>query len=167
MLKAAINDVETFDFVWEGVEHVSRTISRCAILESLYLHQNHQAKPDIQNAVIQLYASILTIFRKPLLTTIRTQQVSRKCSELGQFCFQRRVRISIEFDSPGVNPLSRACVSCANGVTRPAGLRQGTCAPAMYLVSFSLELSFFPQLRIFVNGSILQAELLVRHCSEL
>ena len=96
------------------------------------------------------------------------QSFDARAMELLQYLECDRIDIKhSNCDSPGVNPLSRAYVSCANGVTRPAGLRQGTCAPAMYLVSFSLELSFFPQLRIFVNCSILQAELLVRHCPEL
>ncbi|KAL5391936.1 hypothetical protein PMIN04_007501 [Paraphaeosphaeria minitans] len=59
VLQVAVNDVQTFGAMAEGVEFVSDMVTRCAIIEDLYLQGTSEAKTQLEQAVVKLYTKIL------------------------------------------------------------------------------------------------------------
>lgn len=68
VLQISINDVEIFGAVAEGVEIVTRLISRCAVYEVVYLapraEEQDAAQLMLQEDIISLYSSILLYLAK-------------------------------------------------------------------------------------------------------
>ncbi|KAL9040871.1 MAG: hypothetical protein Q9214_004314, partial [Letrouitia sp. 1 TL-2023] len=61
-LQVAINDVQIFGALVEGLQVVSEIISRYAAFESLYLQRSSSVKGQLRNSIIATYASILFFF---------------------------------------------------------------------------------------------------------
>ena len=59
ILQVAIGDIVKFDFVVKGVESIARMIGRYAIFEDVYLRRISKATTELENALIQLYSTIL------------------------------------------------------------------------------------------------------------
>ena len=59
ILQVAIGDIVRFDFVVKGVESIARLIGRYAIFEDVYLRRTSKATTELENALIQLYSTIL------------------------------------------------------------------------------------------------------------
>lgn len=59
ILQVAINDIVKFDFVVKGVESIARMIGRYAIFEDVYLRRVSKASTELEDALIQLYSTIL------------------------------------------------------------------------------------------------------------
>jgi hypothetical protein len=64
LLQVAINDAESFGAMAEGVEFVSRSITRYELIERLYLEKDSMAKVDLRQAVIVQHASVLQYLSK-------------------------------------------------------------------------------------------------------
>ena len=68
LLQITLNDAQTFGAIAEGVETVSRLISRYAIFEAAYLHSSGRtpsaAQRKLSEALIVLYSAILTYLAK-------------------------------------------------------------------------------------------------------
>jgi hypothetical protein len=64
LLQVAINDAESFGAMAEGVEFVSRSITRYELIERLYLEKDSMAKVDLRRAVLDQYAAILQYLSK-------------------------------------------------------------------------------------------------------
>lgn len=60
----AVNDKLVFGDTIENLETVSHLITRYAILEHLYLQRTSPATAQLQDAVVRLYAEILTFLAK-------------------------------------------------------------------------------------------------------
>ncbi|KAI9888993.1 MAG: hypothetical protein M1814_006051 [Vezdaea aestivalis] len=58
-LQCAVNDVETFGCVLEGMELVSHLINRYAIFEKLYLRKELLITDQLRRALIRLYSAVL------------------------------------------------------------------------------------------------------------
>ena len=90
VLQIFVNDSETFGAMMEGVEQVSFLITRCTILESLYLSSSCQSSGtrQLREAIIKLYVSILRYLAKArryfdrgtakrmLVASVKTPQMS-------------------------------------------------------------------------------------------
>ena len=63
-LKASIDDNEAFAAMIEGVEAVSNMIARYIIFEDVYFRQPTSASDRLQQAMVVLYASILSFLAK-------------------------------------------------------------------------------------------------------
>ena len=59
ILQVAIGDIVRFDFVVKGMESIARMIGRYAIFEDVYLCHTSKATTELENALIQLYSTIL------------------------------------------------------------------------------------------------------------
>ena len=59
ILQVAIGDIVRFDFVVKGTEKIARMIGRYAIFEDVYLRRTSKATTELENALIQLYSTIL------------------------------------------------------------------------------------------------------------
>ena len=59
ILQVAIGDIVRFDFVVKGMESIARMIGRYAIFEDVYLRRTSKATTELENALIQLYSTIL------------------------------------------------------------------------------------------------------------
>ena len=59
ILQVAIGDIVRFDFVVKGIESIARMIGRYAIFEDVYLRRTSKATTELENALIQLYSTIL------------------------------------------------------------------------------------------------------------
>ena len=59
ILQVAIGDIVRFDFVVKGVESIARMIGRYAIFEDVYLRRISKPTTELENALIQLYSTIL------------------------------------------------------------------------------------------------------------
>lgn len=66
LLQLSINDVQKFGAIAECLEHCSRCITRCSIVELLYLQETSAAKKNLEDALLRLYAAILTLLSKAL-----------------------------------------------------------------------------------------------------
>ncbi|KAK2798050.1 hypothetical protein FQN51_007975 [Onygenales sp. PD_10] len=55
----AVNDVNLFRHVVEGVESISGLIARYTIVEMLYLHEDFEATPLLRECITKLYTAIL------------------------------------------------------------------------------------------------------------
>jgi hypothetical protein len=64
MIKITVNDVETFGKMAEGLEQVSKLITRYTIFESLYLHVGSTIEDQLADAIARLYAAILSYLSK-------------------------------------------------------------------------------------------------------
>jgi N-terminal domain of NWD NACHT-NTPase len=64
LLQVAINDAESFGAMAEGVEFVSKSITRYELIERLYLEKDSMAKVDLRRAVIAQHAAILQYLSK-------------------------------------------------------------------------------------------------------
>ena len=64
VLQAATNDSQTFGSMAEGVELVAELITRYTIVEHLYLRRPSHAKEQLTQALIKLYARVLTYLPK-------------------------------------------------------------------------------------------------------
>lgn len=71
----AVNDINKFAFVVEGAESISRTISRYAIFEDIYLLRRSDTVAALEEALIRLYASILLYLLKVKSFSSRAQPV--------------------------------------------------------------------------------------------
>ena len=60
----AVNDVQSFGSLTEGLEVVCKTLARYAAIERIYLHQPGSAGSELEKSIISLYASILVFFSK-------------------------------------------------------------------------------------------------------
>ncbi|KAJ5109321.1 hypothetical protein N7456_005996 [Penicillium angulare] len=60
MLKIATNDFKTFDFAVDGAERISRIVARYRIIERMFLQDLSESTQQLEQALIQLYATILT-----------------------------------------------------------------------------------------------------------
>ncbi|KAL1599675.1 hypothetical protein SLS60_007478 [Paraconiothyrium brasiliense] len=59
LLQVTVNDVQTFGAMAEGVEYISNLVTRCAIIEELYLQGASEPKAQLEQAIVKLYAAIL------------------------------------------------------------------------------------------------------------
>ena len=61
VLQIVVNDSETFGAMVEAVEYISNLITRCAILENLYLRGSSlaSATDHLKDAIVKLYISVL------------------------------------------------------------------------------------------------------------
>ena len=61
VLQIAVNDSETFGAMVEAIEYISNLITRCAILENLYLRGSGlaSATDHLKDAIVKLYISVL------------------------------------------------------------------------------------------------------------
>lgn len=60
LLQISTNETEALGHIIEGVEHVTKVISRCAIIEAIYLEDCvTKAQEELRNTQITLYAAIL------------------------------------------------------------------------------------------------------------
>ncbi|KAH7072565.1 hypothetical protein FB567DRAFT_205894 [Paraphoma chrysanthemicola] len=66
ILKTSLNEVEVFGAVLQGVESVSRTLTRCTVMENLYLLSDFKISDQLREALVGLYAAILTFLGKSL-----------------------------------------------------------------------------------------------------
>lgn len=66
LLQLSINDVQTFGAIAESLETCSMSIARCSIIELLYLRESSMARKDLEDALVRLYAAILTLLSKAL-----------------------------------------------------------------------------------------------------
>jgi hypothetical protein len=64
LLQVAVNDNQTFGAMAEGVAFVSNVITRCAIIEDLYLPGVSAAKHQLTQAIIKLYTATLKYLLK-------------------------------------------------------------------------------------------------------
>ena len=66
MLQIAVNDSETLGAMIEGIEQVAHLITRCKILESIYLRADSQSSTteQLKEAIVKLYVSILRYLSK-------------------------------------------------------------------------------------------------------
>lgn len=60
----AVNDVQIFGSLAEGLEEVCKIIARYAAIERLYLHQSASIETLLENSIVALYTSILVFFSK-------------------------------------------------------------------------------------------------------
>ena len=58
------NDFETFEAMAGGLEYVSSLVVRYAILETLYLRDASEARRYLSDAIMGLYAAVLTYLCK-------------------------------------------------------------------------------------------------------
>ena len=56
----SINDVQRFASVLEGIEQITNLLSRYTLIEEIYLQQSSKAVDLLEQAVIKLYAHVLT-----------------------------------------------------------------------------------------------------------
>ena len=66
LLQLSINDVETFGSMAESLEMCSKSITRCSIIEALYLKETSLARDNLGGALVRLYAAILTLLSAAL-----------------------------------------------------------------------------------------------------
>ena len=59
VLQVAIGDIVRFDFIVKGMESIARMIGRYAIFEDVYLRRTSKPTTELENALIQLYSTIL------------------------------------------------------------------------------------------------------------
>jgi hypothetical protein len=64
ILGAALNDVETFGFLLEGVDMVAHLLVRCTIFENLYLNQKYQATTELESALRRLFTMLFDFIIK-------------------------------------------------------------------------------------------------------
>ena len=78
----AVSDIVKFEFVVEGVEAITRIISRYAIFEDLYLRNSSQPTENLKKALTGLYTAILLYLYK---AKAFFQQSTPKCMLKGIF----------------------------------------------------------------------------------
>ena len=59
ILQIAVGDIVKFGFVVEGAESIARMIGRYAVFEQIYLRRISKASTELENALVQLYSTIL------------------------------------------------------------------------------------------------------------
>ena len=59
ILQIAVGDIVKFGFVVEGAESMARMIARYAVFEQIYLRSTSKASRGLENALVQLYSTIL------------------------------------------------------------------------------------------------------------
>ena len=59
ILQIAVGDIVKFGFVVEGAESIARMIGRYAVFEEIYLRSTSKASTELENALVQLYSTIL------------------------------------------------------------------------------------------------------------
>ena len=59
ILQIAVGDIVKFGFVVEGAESIARMIGRYAVFEQIYLRRTSKASTELENALVQLYSTIL------------------------------------------------------------------------------------------------------------
>ena len=59
ILQIAVGDIVKFGFVVEGAESIARMIGRYAVFEQIYLRSSSKASTELENALVQLYSTIL------------------------------------------------------------------------------------------------------------
>ena len=59
ILQIAIGDIVKFGFVVEGAESIARMLVRYAVFEQIYLRRTSKASTELENALVQLYSTIL------------------------------------------------------------------------------------------------------------
>ena len=59
ILQIAVGDIVKFGFVVEGAESIARMIGRYAVFEQIYLRSTSKASTELENALVQLYSTIL------------------------------------------------------------------------------------------------------------
>ncbi|KAE8441164.1 hypothetical protein EG329_005820 [Mollisiaceae sp. DMI_Dod_QoI] len=64
LLQVAVSDIEKYAFVVDSLEDVSRCISRCGLLERLYVKSKAAATPSLRSSLIKTYSSILQFLSK-------------------------------------------------------------------------------------------------------
>ena len=64
VLQIATGDIARFDFLVAGLESIARMITRYAIFEDVYLARCSEASKELEQALISLYAVILTYLLK-------------------------------------------------------------------------------------------------------
>ena len=64
MTQAGFLSVEVFGNIVEGIEFVSGLITRYAVIEKLYLHQQCESTPGLYEAITKLYANVLIYLSK-------------------------------------------------------------------------------------------------------
>ncbi|ORY16076.1 hypothetical protein BCR34DRAFT_584541 [Clohesyomyces aquaticus] len=66
ILKATVNEVEIFGAILQGVESISKSLARCAIMENLYLYSNFEISNRLRQSLVELYAATLRFLGKAL-----------------------------------------------------------------------------------------------------
>lgn len=66
LLQVSINDIETFGAMAESLEMCAKSITQCKIIEALYLRETTLARDHLRNALVCLYAAILTLLSAAL-----------------------------------------------------------------------------------------------------
>jgi hypothetical protein len=64
LLQIGVNDVQTFGAMAEGVEFISDLVTRCAIVEELYLQGTSEARTQLDKAIVKLYTVVLQCLLK-------------------------------------------------------------------------------------------------------
>lgn len=59
ILQIAVGDIVKFGFVVEGAESIARMIARYAVFEKIYLRSTSKASTELENALVQLYSTVL------------------------------------------------------------------------------------------------------------
>ena len=59
IIQIAVGDIVKFGFVVEGAESIARMIGRYAIFEDIYLRNTSAASMELENALVQLYSTML------------------------------------------------------------------------------------------------------------
>lgn len=59
ILQIAVGDIVKFGFVVEGAESIARMIARYEVFEQIYLRSTSKASTELENALVQLYSTIL------------------------------------------------------------------------------------------------------------
>jgi hypothetical protein len=59
-----VNDIQTYGAMIEGLELVSSLITRCAMIEWLYLQEDSAGKEQLVESITRLYIAILVYLAK-------------------------------------------------------------------------------------------------------
>ncbi|KAK7508938.1 uncharacterized protein IWZ02DRAFT_387461, partial [Phyllosticta citriasiana] len=64
LLEIPVKEEETYGAAMEGVERAAEIISRCAILEELYLTEDSEISKRLRKSIVELYAAVLSFLSK-------------------------------------------------------------------------------------------------------